>query len=37
MSDSGVCRYDFGPLFGIDYGDKPKVARAESVAFPDRP
>jgi hypothetical protein len=34
MSHSGVSRYDFGPLFGIDHGDKPKVARAESVAFP---
>jgi hypothetical protein len=30
MSHSGVSRYDFGLLFGIDHGDKPKVALAES-------
>jgi hypothetical protein len=34
MPHSGVSRYDFRPLFGIDHGDKPKVARAESLAFP---
>ncbi|HTH85067.1 hypothetical protein [Mycobacterium sp.] len=27
-----MSRYDFGLLFGIDHGDKPKVALAESLA-----
>ena len=34
MSHFGMSRYDFGPLFGIDHGEKPKVALAESLAFP---
>jgi len=39
MSHSGVSRYDFGLLFGIDHGDKPKVAKpAEPVAVkPEAP
>ena len=32
MSHSGMSRYAFGLLFGIDHGDKPKVALAESLA-----
>jgi len=34
MSYSGTIGYDFEPPFGIDRGDKPRVARAESLAFP---
>jgi|SoiMethySBSTD1v2_1073268.scaffolds.fasta_scaffold186142_3 hypothetical protein len=31
MSYSGMSRYNFGPLFGIDHGDKPKVAIAHDL------
>ena len=35
MSHSGVSRYDFGPIFGIDHGDKQKGRRLPTTVFPD--